>query len=58
VRLHLQEMSPSAERMFGCHLADVRGQHLSQILPPSPALSACVSPTWPSSARPSRCGRT
>lgn len=33
VRLHLQEMSPSAERMFGCHLADVRGQHLSQILP-------------------------
>lgn len=31
--LHLQDMSPSAERMFGCHLPAVRGQPLRTVMP-------------------------
>lgn len=32
-RLHVQEMSPSAERMLRCRLAEVRGKPLQAILP-------------------------
>jgi PAS domain S-box-containing protein len=31
--LRIQDMSPSAERMFGCHLNHVQGQDLKAILP-------------------------
>ncbi len=32
-RLHIHEMSPSAEAMFRCHLAEVRGQPLETLMP-------------------------
>jgi PAS domain S-box-containing protein len=31
--LHLQDMSPSAERMFGCHLSAVQGEPLRTVMP-------------------------
>ncbi len=31
--LGIQDMSPSAEQLFGCSLADVKGKHLSRLIP-------------------------
>ena len=31
--LCIQDMSPSAEHLFGCSLADVKGKHLSRLIP-------------------------
>ncbi|MRR16504.1 MAG: PAS domain S-box protein [Deltaproteobacteria bacterium] len=31
--LGIQDMSPSAEKLFGCLLADVKGKHLSKLIP-------------------------
>ncbi len=31
--LGIQDMSPSAEQLFGCLLADVKGKHLSKLIP-------------------------
>lgn len=31
--LGIQDMSPSAEHLFGCSLADVKGKHLSKLIP-------------------------
>ena len=31
--LGIQDMSPSAEHLFGCSLADVKGKHLSRLIP-------------------------
>ena len=31
--LGIQDMSPSAEHLFGCLLADVKGKHLSRLIP-------------------------
>jgi len=32
-QLGIQDMSPSAENLFGCLLADVKGKHLSRLIP-------------------------
>ncbi len=31
--LGIQDMSPSAEHLFGCSLADVKGKHISKLIP-------------------------
>jgi len=31
--LAIQDMSPSAERIFGCTLADMKGKHISRLIP-------------------------
>ncbi len=31
--LFIQDMSPSAEHLFGCSLADVKGNHISRLIP-------------------------
>lgn len=31
--LAIQDMSPSAEHLFGCSIADVKGKHLSRLIP-------------------------
>ncbi|MBP7765999.1 MAG: PAS domain S-box protein [Deltaproteobacteria bacterium] len=31
--LVIQDLSPSAERLFGCSLADVKGRHISRLIP-------------------------